>query len=166
MRGVGSSNLPVPTIFKINKLRNLDSSTKILSEGSFSCMTFHFKASSQSHHQSFFQIRDGFHQKRKVETRHKNAIAQNLTPLGGQGKREEEGLSAPLLPRFRVPPSSLKGGAKSPLASPDSVRLLFLPSLASNSSPQDGIVSCEGCRCRMQLTVCEILRQGHYYSAR
>ena len=40
VRGVGSSNLPVPTIFKINKLRNVDSLANILSEGSFSCKDF------------------------------------------------------------------------------------------------------------------------------
>ena len=40
VRGVGSSNLPVPTIFKINKLRNVDSLRNILSEGSVSCKDF------------------------------------------------------------------------------------------------------------------------------
>src|SRR5207248_7452815 len=40
VRGVGSSNLPVPTIFRINELQNLFSVTNILREGSFSCKDF------------------------------------------------------------------------------------------------------------------------------
>ena len=40
VRGVGSSNLPVPTIFKISKLQKIDSLANILSEGSISCKNF------------------------------------------------------------------------------------------------------------------------------
>jgi hypothetical protein len=42
VRGVGSSNLPVPTIFKINKLQNLSPVANILREGSISCKNFRF----------------------------------------------------------------------------------------------------------------------------
>ena len=40
MRGVGSSNLPVPTSFRINSLQNSASVRKILREGYFSCKDF------------------------------------------------------------------------------------------------------------------------------
>ena len=40
VRGVGSSNLPVPTIFKINRLQNLFPLPNIRSEGSIPCKNF------------------------------------------------------------------------------------------------------------------------------
>ena len=47
-RAFGSSNLPVPTIFKINKLQNVSPVTNILSEGSFSCKEFRLFPLAQS----------------------------------------------------------------------------------------------------------------------